>query len=296
MIENYIKLNKWVKEIIVDPLSKQPLSIAEDGDYLLSQYGRKYPVVEGIYDLRLLNNETTNDQKLWKDGQITYEKYHFNLAQDDNQQNYIDELDGVRDVYKDIPIEGDCLDVGGHQGRLRAFLKPEQRYISCDTFLNVFDGIDKQPKLLKAYPFLLEPVNFICCEAEFLPFMSSSFQTVHMRSVIDHFLNPELALNEAYRVLCDAGVLIIGLYVYGGKFGKVKSKIRIKKYVKSSLSVMGIHKYKDPHIWHPTYMELTELISDCGFKIEKVHWQKGYDDTVCYIKSIKENGLTRCCT
>ena len=289
----YVKIDEWVKEIIVDPLSKEPLSSSEDGTFLISPYGRKYPIIEGIYDLRLLSNQTTYDQKRWKVAQLSYEKNHFcNLKQPVNQ-NYTAEFNGVRDVYKEIPIEGDCLDVGGHQGRLRAFLSPDQKYISCDTFLHVFDQINRQPNLTKVYPFLLEPVNFLSCDAEFLPFKSCSFQTVHMRSVIDHFLNPELALNESYRCLKDNGSLVVGLYVHGGKHGKVHFKAHVKEAIRSILPYLGIHKYTDHHVWHPTYKELIELISMCGFKVDKVHWQKGYNETVCYIKALKENGLRR---
>ena len=135
-------------------------------------------------------------------------------------------------------------------------------------------------------------MNFVCCDAEFLPFNSSSFQTVHMRSVIDHFLNPELALNEAYRVLKNDGSLIVGLYVYGGKIGKVSVIRQIKDSVKAILTFLGINNFGDYHVWHPTYQELTKLLLDCGFKSAKVHWQEGYSDTVCYIKAMKQNVLT----
>lgn len=300
MKNTYIKIDEWVKEILVDPLSKQQLTASDDGKYLLSPYGRKYPIVNGIYDLRLLNNETTHDQKIWKNGQKEYENDSNSISESiagcedyDDGQDYDIELSGVRDVYKEIPIEGSCLDVGGGQGRLRAFLNAKQRYLSCDPFLNVFDEISKRSNLIKTYPFLLEPVNFLACDAEFLPFKSGAFQTVHMRSVIDHFLNPELALNEAYRTLLDNGSLIVGLYVHGGKHGKVYLKQHAKETIKQILPYVGIHKYTDHHVWHPTYKELTGLISTCGFKIDKVYWQKRHNDTVCYIKALKKNGLTR---
>jgi ubiquinone/menaquinone biosynthesis C-methylase UbiE len=288
----FIKIDEWVKDIIVDPLSKQPLTASDDGEYLLSPYGRKYPIVRGIYDLRLLNNETTYDQKIWKKGQLEVEKYYISKSISDNT-NYDVELDGVREVYEEIPVEGSCLDVGGSKGTLRAFLDTNQKYISCDPNLNVFDKISERSNLIKTYPFLLEPVNFLSCDAEFLPFKSCFFQTVHLRSVIDHVLNPELALNEAYRVLENNGSLIVGLYVLGGKHGKVYFKEHAKEAIHSVLIYLGIHKQADYHVWHPTYEELISLISDCGFEIAKVHWQKRHNDTVCYIKALKKNGLTR---
>lgn len=288
-----IKLDGWVKEIIVDPLSKEPLTISEENNFLVSPYGRKYPIKAGLFDLRLLNNETTADQKVWKEGQREYERWTARLVAQDRKQNYFAEIDGVREVYEDISIEGSCLDVGGHQGRLRQFLSPGQDYITCDPFLNVFDDLDKQPNLLKAYPFLLDPVNFLCCDAEFLPFRSAFFQTVHMRSVIDHFLSPELALNEAYRVLRSGGALIVGLTVHGGRRGKPDIKSLAKELVRETLVAAGMKRFKDHHVWHPTYKELSDLILSCGFRIEKVHWQKGYSDTVCYVCARKHPGLTR---
>ena len=289
-----VKLDSWAKDLLVDPLSKEPLSF--EYNQLLSPYGRKYPIVGGIYDLRLLNNRTTRDQKRWREGQRQYERWSRNRSAHDELQVYYSEIEGIKEVYSEIPIEGDCLDVGGHQGRLRRFLTEGQNYISCDPFIDVLDDLEKQPNLLKAYPFLVDPVNFICCDAEFLPFRSSCFQTVHMRSVIDHLLNPELALNEVYRVLESGGSLIVGLYVYGGKRGKPDIRTQAKEFTKDMFSALGIDRFRDHHVWHPTYAELTELILECGFEIDKVYWQEGQNDTVCYIRAQKQAGLTRRCT
>ncbi len=292
MKHDMFKLEPWVQTIIVDPLSKEPLSLDEQGN-LTSPYGRKYPVINGTYDLRLLNNQITSDQVLWNECQTEYERSSNDVIRTDKQQDYLAEIEGVRDVYRDLPIVGRCLDVGGHQGRLRYFLSPKQQYITCDPYLDVFKNINAQPNLLKAYPFLLEPVNFICCDAEFLPFMSSSFDVVHMRSVIDHFLNPELALNEAYRVLRNNASLIVGLYVHGGRSGKPTLERTVKDGIKHILQMAGVNAFRDYHVWHPTAQELTGLIDASGFSIDKVHWQKGYNDTVCYIRGIKRMGLTR---
>ena len=293
MSTKFIALDQWVEDVIVDPLSKEPLTIDNDRKFLLSPYGRKYPIVNGVFDLRLLNNDTTKDQKLWKAGQREFEHWCEKLSMQDQAQDYFAEIETVREVYAAMPIEGTCIDVGGHQGRLRSFLSPEQRYITCDPFLNVFGDLDRQPNLVGAYPFLLSPVNFVCCDAEFLPFSSSFAQTVHMRSVIDHFFNPELALNEAYRILKPDGTLMVGLFVEGGKHGKQNLKSQAKEFIKKMLITAGLEKFKDHHVWHPTFNELLELIAKCGFDVEKVHWQKGFSEAVCYVSARKQLGLTK---
>ncbi len=286
------KLDPWARELIVDPLSKEPLTEGAAGDCLMSAYGRQYPIVDGIFDLRVLNNETTRDQRLWKEGQRAYENAARAAQSLDPPVDPV-ELDAMRRIYNDIPVEGDCLDVGGHQGRLRAFLAPDQRYISCDPFREVFHGVEHCPHLLKTYPFLLEPVNFVCCDAEFLPFRSCCFQTVHMRSVVDHFLNPELAFHEAYRVLRSGGSLIVGLFVEGGRTGQIGAMRRAKELAKAALPLVGVKRFEDHHIWHPTYDQLTRLVSDCGFEISSVRWQEGYAGGVCYIKGTKRLGVAK---
>jgi len=288
MKNNPVKLDQWVQDILVDPLSKEKLTLVEAENHLITSYGRVYPVINGIYDLRVGRNAVCGNEKAWLEGQIAYEKWQKKIAEQDEKQNYFVELEGVREVYQHIPVRGRCLDVGGHQGRLRAFLSTGQEYISCDPFLSVFEGIHLQKNPLRAYPFLNDPVNFICCEAEHLPFRSTSFDTVHMRSVVDHLENPELAFYEAYRLLRTDGQLLVGLLVRGGKAGRESLKTKMKEIARTALSFLCIDRFSDHHIWHPTYQELKGLIEGCGFIITKTHWQKGCQDMVCYLRAEKK--------
>jgi hypothetical protein len=98
--------------------------------------------------------------------------------------------------------------------------------------------------------------------------------------------NPELALLEALRILRCEGQLVVGLYVEGGEEGKVRFKTRLKKHFGPTLRAF-LGQLGDRHIWHPTYKELRDLVQVCGFTLDHVHWQKGYDNTVCYIRAIK---------
>ena len=196
-------------------------------------------------------------------------------------------------MYTKIGLNGNVLDVGGYLGTLRKFLQPGQRYINCDPIINAFENIYKRKGLIKSYPFLTDNVNFICCDAEFLPFKSNSFNTVNMRSVIDHFLNPELALLESYRVLQNEGILVVGLYVHGGKENKHSTIEEFKEKARSVFELIGINRFADHHVWHPSYDTLIKLISSNGFNVEQVFWQEGYKDTVCYIKARKDQHLRR---
>lgn len=279
----YTKLDNWVEKIIVDPLGKESLTKIFNEEILKTNYNKKYPILDGIYDLRLLKGDVTNDQKTWVKGQKEYEQYSKTILLNDSI-DYESELKGMSKVYQEIPVTGRCLDVGGHRGQLREFLNDDQEYITCDPFLNIFQNIEHRRNYLKVYKCLNQPVNFICCTAEYLPFKSNSFNTVHMRSVIDHFLNPEAALLESYRVLNKEGSLIVGLYVYGGKKGKVSFIRKLKDMIKNILPFMGIHRYTDHHTWHPTFKELKDLITTCGFDISRVYWQT---DSVCYISALK---------
>jgi SAM-dependent methyltransferase len=278
-----VKLDGWVREILCDPISKSRLTI--ESGWLISDYGRRYPIVDGIYDLRALNANAGSVAAEWKSGQHAYEKWSDGLARH-SSEDYAAQRQKSEDVYREISISGRCLDVGGNDGRLRGFLSPEQEYLSIDPFIEIV----KEPRSVEyrhVYPFVDQPLNFIASLAEHLPFVSKSFDTVHIRSALDHFLNPELALHEAFRVLRTDGALVVGLLVKGGRTGKDNHTARLKEAVRSILVGAGFRRFKDHHIWHPTYSELCTLIAATGFRIEKTHWQESEHGRVCYIRAIK---------
>jgi SAM-dependent methyltransferase len=287
---NPAKLDPWVKEILVDPIAKSGLQWNEDT--LLSDYGKEHRFERGTLDLRPFRQKPMSQpSRVWKLGQIADEQWEKRVTQDLDRE-YNNELAGVREVYEIMPLVGRCLDVGGHQRRLRAFLKPGQGYLIIAPFLDVFEGIEAQRGLLRTYPFLTEPVNFVGALAEHVPLSSRTFDTVHMRSVIDHFQSPELALREAYRVLRAGGQIIIGLWVEGGKSGRRTPLEFTKDAVKAVLPFVGLDRYADHHVWHPTYRELAALIEASGFEIDMVHWQSRWRDRVCYIRAVKKGNCT----
>jgi SAM-dependent methyltransferase len=237
----------------------------------------------------------------------------------DRFKEYVDEIDSVSEIYKkEFDLNGRVLDVGGGQGRLRHFLndKGVLLYISVDPYLDVFMDLGTRPNLLKAYPCLSQPCNFIGCHAEHLPFRSETFDWVHMRSVLDHFQDPYLSLKEAYRVLAADGTLLIGSTVYGGKsllkkrddvhdsspsmVSRIKRKVQregLDGLFRAMINRMSKNKKisadpieTDDHMFRWRYDDLVSLLSITGFDIAKEHWQKPPYDTCVYISALKKLG------
>lgn len=153
--------------------------------------------------------------------------------------------------------------------------------MSIDPWLQAPFAISASRK--EAYICLKKPLNFIAATAEFMPFVAESFDWVHMRSMLDHVQVPDLTILEAKRVLRSNGKILIGLYVEGGKDGRVPVGQRIKEVIKQSLAMLGIERWKDHHVWHPTYRALRKLITDNGLLIEDTFWQPCWNNQVCYV-------------
>jgi hypothetical protein len=96
------------------------------------------------------------------------------------------------------------------------------------------------------------------------------------------------ALLEAFRVLKASGQLVIGLYVKGGRQGRLRLGEVAKEAARSAVSMIGISRYTDHHVWHPTFQELRSLVSAIGFQVDKVHWQSQWVDRVCYLRVLKK--------
>jgi SAM-dependent methyltransferase len=261
-------------------------------------------MVKGAWDFRIKRPAFLKAvTESWAAGQAEYEDMVSTYASV-SYEVFLEEIDSVREIYTQVyPIHGSVLDVGGNDGRLRHFLPADSHYLSVDPFLDVFRFVAASPNLLKAYPRLAEPCPFVCAFAEYLPIRSSSFDFVHMRSVIDHFADPFLALMEARRVLVDGGRLIVGLHVTGGKSALAHSSSRLGQLIARTRfkierdglrravldggrRLAGLTK-EDAHMWHPTYEELVQLIEFTGFRMEKEHWQKPPYGHVVYIMASK---------
>ncbi len=266
------ELQPWVVAILADPITKQPCK----------PEALKNP--QGVIDARVFL-KNTHGYSEWATGQDEYEnydnKYNTSLAE------YHAEILGGRPVYEHFQMMGRILDCGGGAGTVREYLPDDVEFVSTDPWLQAPFASSAARKA--AYKCLSRPLNFIAATAEFQPFVEKSFDWVQMRSMLDHVQVTDLALLEAYRVLKPGGRVLIGLYVNGGKSGVISFERRIKDLIKAVLEFVGIERWKDHHIWHPTYKHLQKLITDNGFAIEDTYWQPQYKDMVCYVCAQKTN-------
>ena len=258
-----IDLDQWVLDILADPLTKLPATADEIG------------LSGGVIDARRFMRNTIGFVQ-WDDGQSAYEGWEQATV-----ENYKKEREVDAPVYEHLKMSGRILDVGGSIGSIRQFLPKGTEFLSVDPFIGCTDHIP--PAKISVYPCLKEHLNFIAACAEFLPLKSQSFDWVHMRSMLDHVHSPDLALMEARRVLKTSGKLVIGLYVDGGKDGRRTFDRQLKEILRPILTSIGFKRFKDHHLFHPTFNNLQKIVADNGFEIDDVYWQPEWRDTVCYI-------------
>lgn len=267
-------MNEFLRKRLVCPVSKAPLSL-NDG-FLFAPCGFKYR--ENDFRVGL---EFSQD---WSEGQSEYESFEKRWLKMVNHPEKLSDLDKeTADVYDRIKMCGDVLDVGGAYGFVikQAGLDPN-RYISIDP-------IDMDWNRLREYEHI--DAHYSICQAaarirgfaEFLPFADASFDFVHMRSCIDHFANPNLALIEAFRVLRRGGRLVIGISLEGSyKKDQTGIKGLVKRVASNSPTLrhaLELVKH-DHHMFHPTRDSLRELIEQNGFKMEKEIWQQAYHNVI----------------
>lgn len=266
---HHVVLDSYIVSLLADPLSKQPVAPTF------------FPFVKGVLDARVFLKNTRGFSE-WMEGQNKYETLEpSGVGFEEKVKAGLAEIAYDRPVYEHYRMSGVILDVGGGAGTVREFLPETVQFVSIDPYINALHEI--QPSRREAYTCLERPLNFIAATAEFLPFIAESFDWVHMRSMLDHVQVPDLALLEARRVLKSDGRALIGVYVAGGKSGHISVKQKLKNAIKHGLERVGINRWKDHHIWHPSYKCLIKLIEDNGFAVEDVYWQPYWHDQVCYV-------------
>ena len=279
----YMKLDEEVERLLCCSLCKSDLVKCTEG-FICKSCGLRFPsrIVrtddkneEIVYDFRIFHPPYCIPEGLesWKDAQSKYEQCHEQRIENDSLQQYLDEIDSVREIYtQEYHIEGKVLDVGGYLGSLRHYLGTDVNlYVSADPYIDIFAGIGLQPNLLHAFPCMSEPCNFISAHAEYLPFKSGSFDWIHMRSVVDHFADPYIAFLEAFRCSRVGGKLLVGMLILEKK--KVKRDGFIGLLHTISTKFLRFRSIDD-HMFRLTQSELMDLFMKTGWDVVKEHWQK----------------------
>lgn len=282
------------------PLCKAKIESYLTG-YKCYDCGTQFPKRDGIPDFRVMGSDYSRSvaQSRWTEGQRGYEQFAVNIARQDSYKFYLAEIDSVVDIYtRDFPsFYGTLLDVGGGIGTLRHFLSPEVSYLVIDPHINAFDGLEFHPNLLKAYPFLTQPCNFLAGFAERLPLLSKQFDFIHMRSMLDHCYDPQLVIKEAFRVLKERGKLMIGSSTTNKCTSSNSSPSRliagwacvVKKIQKDGVSGLlraslgRLAPLKNHHTIHWRKEDLVDLVERNGFFVEKLVWQKPPYDYCIYM-------------
>jgi len=315
----YTKLDQEIINILCCPLCKGSLEMVGD-KFFCKDCANQYPLhdvqqekeKEGVFDFRIYRPDycITAGFAKWFDVQSDYEEGYFERdIKPDNLEEYQREINFVKEIYdKEFDIKGRVLDVGGGEGKLRHFIKKNEvsLYISVDPIINGFENFRLRKNLLKAYPRLAEPCNFLSCYSEHLPFKANIFDCVHMKSVLDHFQDPYIAIKEVYRVLKPKGILIISSTTYGGKsFSKIEDRdIFWRRLISDAVYKFRIYGFKSlieaiikklfnkkgwatTHIINWRYEDLIDLLRKTNFSIQKEYWQKPPFDMIVWIEAKK---------
>lgn len=312
----YIKLDEQVESLLCCAFCKGDLAKATEA-FTCTSCGLKFPskvvaidreTTERVFDFRIHHPEycMPSGVEQWSDAQVGFEDRHEKHSTVDSLQVYLDEIESVREIYtEEYHLQGNVLDVGSSQGRLRHYLGDDtDLYIGIDPFINVFRGLTQQPNLLQAYPALNEPCNFIAAFAEYLPFKTGSFDWVHMRSAVDHFKDPYLSFVEAYRCSKVGGKVLVGLSILEKKaeyekqnpppsppapdepsiperlINKLKSEgvSGVLRAASDRLAHLGdqieADADDDDHMFRLSYDRLMDLYRRTGWHLVKEHWQK----------------------
>ena len=322
----FVKLDEQIEHLLCCAWCKSDLVRSGDG-FACNSCGLTYPAQpvatdvrtqESVFDFRILRPSycVPDGLRSWTRYQTEFEHFHAGSVQSDSLDGYLGEIDSVREIYTDeYHLAGSVLDVGGHQGRLRHFLgRDVSLYVSVDPFSDVFAGIGDQAGLLRAYPVLSNPCNFVVASAEHLPFRSETFDWIHMRSVVDHLSDPYLAFLEAFRCAKPGGRLLVGLLIpekagraqdrsvarplrFGAQAGSLAarfaerlrrdgavsvSKAVVRRLRRALPGPTGADGREDDHIFRFTHGQLLDLFRTTGWDIEKEHWQKPPFDTCLY--------------
>lgn len=265
--------------------------------------GTRFSTALGFPDFRIENLQGDVLLHEWAKSQASYERSEEPI----DVAAALANINGCREVYLRLPpISGRFLDVGGGYGLVRHFLPPNVEYLSIDPWTGTMHQAHKLSQdsdYVRHFPYMNEPFAFVCGFAERLPFGPQTFDWVHMRSVIDHVADPQMAMNESARVMRPGSYLLLGVAATGGPSGSgtlekgwrgLLAKVRFKLHQNGVRGLLQAIKrrlhsreFGDHHTWHPSIVDLRQLVSLAGLNIVWEHWTQPPYEFVVYILSQK---------
>lgn len=177
----------------------------------------------------------------------------------------------IKQIIKLAGQNKNILDIGCSTGYLAHFLKKQNNNVSGIDFLNKAVAIARENEI-DAY---------VCdIENEQLPFRKGSFDLVVFSEVIEHLIDPDIALKKIYQVLKKNGLLIVSTpniayiqYRLELLFGKLPDFCEFR------------NKFFERHynFQHKTFFTkkvLEKTLLDNNFKIKKWSSHDGYKNKI----------------
>ncbi|MGB2697253.1 MAG: class I SAM-dependent methyltransferase [Candidatus Zixiibacteriota bacterium] len=192
-------------------------------------------------------------------------------------------------------LRGNILDIGGGWGLYRQWWIPcaSSVFIVHDPGVERFLGGPHELHLFYYQRAFSLPMSFIEGFGEDLPYKDSSFDTCLIAATLDHCMNPEKVLEEAYRCLKPGGVILViqycpSLSTKDRQSSILKRLLKILLRPKHFLAVLHNSLFHpDHHIHHFGSLEITSLLKRARFSkvgtstLPTLH-------NVCIFEAVKE--------
>ena len=248
------------------PICKSENLIEIDNKIQCKNCNSFYSIEKDYINFLPFYNTTLPDPltKQWKELHLKFREWVKNW----NRKNYDNDCKADDELYKNIKLTGKVLDVGCFCGLIRKYTNNNCEYygIDVDNYLDGENAIifSKQCDDLV----WMKPFTFSRGFAEYLPYKEDYFDTIHYRSVIDHFFNINLALSEAVRVLKNNGTIVIGTTLDD--------------------CTKTLENYTEGHCYSFDEKGIIMLLEEKGFIVESIIPQKEYKYVKYFIGRLKK--------